>query len=169
MSDHDKQEGPAYDRFADKAKEFFAKSSEQSLSSLEKAIESAKEHLIKAGELSQQQAEHFKVFLRRDLEQAAKNVHHWGEVTSEQVKENLKPAKLQAGFLDLTAHLSHSASDLFNKLAEWADTTACYKTGQVTAPGVLRCRQCDKEMHFKKSGNIPPCPGCKTTEFRRVS
>lgn len=89
MSDHDKQEGPAYDRFADKAKEFFAKSSEQSLSSLEKAIESAKEHLIKAGELSQQQAEHFKVFLRRDLEQAAKNVHHWGEVTSEQVKENL--------------------------------------------------------------------------------
>ncbi|MEW8087367.1 MAG: hypothetical protein AB2823_17535, partial [Candidatus Thiodiazotropha endolucinida] len=26
-----------------------------------------------------------------------------------------------------------------------------------------------KEMHFKKTGHIPPCSGCKGTEFKRSS
>ncbi|MES9926605.1 MAG: hypothetical protein ABW158_00685, partial [Candidatus Thiodiazotropha sp. 6PDIVS] len=44
-----------------------------------------------------------------------------------------------------------------------------YHTGEVTGPGTLVCAQCGKEMHFKKTGHIPPCSGCKGTDFQRAS
>lgn len=175
MSDHqDSHQDPSdnklaqtYEKMAAKAREIFAESSEKTLASLEKAIEAAREHFVKAGEITQKESSHLKFYLRRDLEQAARHFHE----LSDTARERLQTEKLQAGFLDLTAQLAHSASDMFSRLAEWAESGAgaYYHTGQVTAPGVLRCRQCDKEMRFRKTGNIPPCPGCRGTDFRKVS
>ncbi|TVZ40528.1 zinc ribbon family protein [Alteromonadaceae bacterium 2753L.S.0a.02] len=166
MSDHDETKlAQMYEKIAAKARELFEESSEKTLSSLEKALETARQQFVKAGEITQAESSHLKFYLRRDLEQAAK---HFSEFT-EQAKIRLQKDKLQAGFMDLTAQLAHGASDLFTRLAEWAESGSSYHTGQVTAPGVLRCIKCDKEMHFKKTGNIPPCPGCRATDFIRVS
>ena len=155
-----------YEKLSDKTRDLFIISSEKTLGALEKAIESSREHLVKAGEITQQESESLKTYLRRDLEQFAS---HLAKVSS-QAKEKVEPtmAKAEAGFLDLTAHLAHSASDMFEKLGEWADSKATYKTGQITSAGVLRCKSCGKEMNFKKTGNIPPCPGCRSTEFRKI-
>jgi len=154
-----------YEKMAAKARELFTESGEKTLASLEKALEKARDHFVAIGDITHNESSHLKFYLRRDLEQSAKHFHS----LSEQAKKQLKKDNLQAGFLDLTAALSHGASDMFSKLAEWAESGSSYHTGQVTVAGVLRCRACDKEMHFKKTGNIPPCPGCRGTDFVRVS
>ncbi|WP_075185402.1 zinc ribbon-containing protein [Teredinibacter haidensis] len=161
----DKTLAQSYEKMASKARELFSESSEKTLEALETAIEAAREHFVKVGDITQKESAHLKYYLRRDLEQSAKHFH----TLSEQAKIKLKSENLQAGFLDLTAQLAHGASDLFSRLAEWAESGSSYHTGQVTAPGVLRCRQCGKEMHFKKTGNIPPCSGCRGTDFVRES
>jgi len=165
MSEHDEHKlAQTYEKMAAKARELFAESSEKTLASLEKAIETAREHFVKVGDITQQESSHLKFYLRRDLEQAAKHFHQ----LSEQAKDQFKAEKLQVGFRDLTAQLAHNASDMFSRLAEWAEAGSSYHTGQVTAAGALRCRSCNKEIHFKKTGNIPPCPGCRGTDFVRV-
>ena len=156
-----------YDKLSTKTKEVFHTSSEKTLATLEKAIEASRENLVKAGELTQQESEHLKQYLRRDLEQFSTQVNK----VKDQAKEKVEPAvsRAEAGFLDLTAHIAHSAADLFDRLEEWADSKATYRTGQVTSAGVLRCKECNKDMHFKKTGSIPPCPNCHCTEFRKVA
>ena len=154
----------SYEKMAERAHQLFTESSEKTLANLEVAIEKAREGLVKAGEVSQSESQRLKEYLRRDLEQGAK----YFDTFKEQASEKLQPGRVRAGLLDLTATLAHSASHLFDRLGEWADSTASFHTGQVTGPGTLMCRQCGKEMNFKKSGNIPPCPSCKKTEFRRI-
>ncbi|VUD68911.1 hypothetical protein TDB9533_04271 [Thalassocella blandensis] len=153
-----------YEKLAERAHQIFRDSSEKTLASLEVAIEKAREGLVKAGEISQSESQRLKEYLRRDIEQGAK----YFDTFKEQASEKLQPGRVRANLLDLTSTLAHSASHLFDKLGEWADSTASYHTGQVTGPGTLMCRHCSKEMNFKKSGNIPPCPSCKKTEFRRI-
>ncbi|SMF51928.1 Zinc-ribbon containing domain-containing protein [Alteromonadaceae bacterium Bs31] len=166
MSDKEESKlAQTYEDMAAKARELFAASSEKTLASLEKAIESAREHFVKIGEVTQQESAHLKSYLRRDLEQAAKQFHS----LSDQAKTKFTSENLQAGFMDFTAQLAHNASDMFSRLAEWAETGSSYHTGQVTAPGTLKCRKCEKTMNFKKTGNIPPCPGCRSTDFIKVS
>ncbi len=164
----DKQEesklAQSYENMAAKAREIFAASSEKTLASLEKAIEAARVHFVKVGEVTQQESAHLKTYLRRDLEQAAKQFQN----LSDQAKKKLTSENIQVGFMDLTAQLAHGASDLFSRLAEWAETGSSYHTGQVTSPGTLKCKKCEKTMNFKKTGNIPPCPGCRSTDFVKV-
>lgn len=153
-----------YEKLAERAHEIFKESSEKTLANLEIAIEKAREGLVKAGEISQSESQKLKEYLRRDIEQGAK----FFDSFKEQASEKLQPGRVRANLLDFTSTLAHTASQLFDRLGEWADSTASYHTGQVTGPGTLMCRECGKEMNFKKTGNIPPCPSCKKTEFRRI-
>lgn len=41
------------------------------------------------------------------------------------------------------------------------------RTGDVTAAGTLACVNCGGRMQFRKTGTVPPCPKCATTEFLR--
>ena len=131
-----------YETLSTKTREIFNASSEKTAAALERAIEAARENLVKAGEVTQKESEHLKTYLRRDLEQFSAQ---FGKM-NETAKDKLEPtiAKAEAGFLDLTSHLAHSASDLFERLGEWADSKACYRTGQITSPGILRCMNCRK-------------------------
>ena len=120
---------------------------------------------MKAGELTQEESRQIKAYLRRDLEQTASDLGEFGERT----KKTASPAAIQAGFLDLTKSVAEGARGLFENLAEWADTTATYHTGEVAAQGTFRCRSCEHELNFSETGRIPPCPNCHGTQFRRVA
>ena len=166
MNNENSKLAEMYDTLSSKTREIFNASSEKTAAALERAIETARENLVKAGDVTQKESEHLKTYLRRDLEQFSAQVGKLNETAKDKLEPTL--AKAEVGFLDLTSHIAHSASELFERLGEWADSKACYRTGQVTSPGILRCLNCEKEMHFKKPGNIPPCPACKKTEFRKV-
>lgn len=155
-----------YDKLAHATRERFEQSSEKTLAALEAAIEKSRQGLEKAGEVSKQESDRLKAYLRKDLEYAASGFDKLKTQTKEKIEPTVK--KAEDGFLNLTSFLAHSASDALGRLAEWADSAAAYHTGQVTSPGVLKCLNCEKEMNFKKTGNIPPCPSCHKTNFKKV-
>ena len=55
-------------------------------------------------------------------------------------------------------------------LAEFAEQATLFgewHTGEVTGPGTLVCSACGEELHFHKTGHIPPCPKCTETKYHR--
>jgi Zn finger protein HypA/HybF involved in hydrogenase expression len=43
-----------------------------------------------------------------------------------------------------------------------------YRTGEMTAGGVLECTTCGERIALKTTAHLPLCPKCKNMEFRRV-
>ena len=165
-TERDNKLAELYDKLAHTTRVVFEESSDKTLAALEAAIEKSRHGLEKAGELSKQESGRLKDYLRKDLEHAATRMNELKDQTKEKLEPSVK--KAEDSFLNLTASLAHSASDALGRLAEWADSAAAYHTGQVTSPGTLQCLHCKKEMNFKKTGNIPPCPSCHKTDFKKI-
>ncbi len=135
-----------YDTFTERAREAFDAGQEKSKEALEKAMETARVQLQAAGEaageaagkFSAEQGEAFKQFMRRDLDQTARDFKEIGK----EAGERLHPARLGAGALSTLAKL-------------------------MDATGTLTCTQCGKKLQLKRTAHIPPCPSCKGTEFRK--
>lgn len=53
------------------------------------------------------------------------------------------------------------------RLEQIAQSVPVYHTGEVTAPGVLRCEACDHELILTSASEIPPCPQCGAERFLR--
>lgn len=164
MSDNERNWTDAYERFAEKTKSFFAESREKTAQTLDEALDRARDYFEKAGELTQEESRQFKEYLQRDLEQTSQNVNRW----SAWVREHSSPSRFSAGFLELTAQVAEGGQGLMEKISSWANNTAVYHTGEMAAPGIFQCRNCEKELHFNDAGQLPPCPKCHKTEYRRV-
>lgn len=152
-----------YDRFAERARELFDAGQEKSKEAMEKAMEAARQQLADAGDFSAEQGEVFKQFMRRDLEQTAQDMRALGL----EAKERLNPGRLGAGALSSMARLLAATGSVLQFLSEKAEDALHYNTGEITAAGTLTCMHCGQEMHLKRTSNIPPCPSCHNTKFRK--
>ncbi len=104
--------------------------------------------------------------VHRDLHSAGQ---HFSETTQE-VKDWLgfELKLVEGSLLDL---LPKIADQTTVELLEWKQDQAkrALHTGEVTGPGVLVCDSCGKQLHFHHAGHIPPCAGCNSTVFHRLS
>ncbi len=164
MSDTNQKLIDAYERFAEKTREFLHESKEKTTEAFDHAMDQARDSMEKAGEISRTESERLKEFLKRDMEQTAQDFKQAGEAA----QATLNPQNLKTGFFDLVGYVAKNSSQLLDQLAEWADGEATLHTGEVTGPATLRCRACHEELHFKDTGRVPPCPKCHNTEFRRT-
>jgi len=164
MSDTNQKLIDAYERFAEKTKEFLAESREKTSETFEHAMDQARENMEKAGEISRSESDRLKAFLKRDMEQTAQDFKNAGE----KAQASLNPHNLKSGFFNLVGYVAKNSSQLMESLAEWAENEVVLHTGEVTGPAVLTCRSCDEVLHFKESGRVPPCPKCHKTEFQRT-
>ena len=152
-----------YDRFADRVREVFDAGQEKGREAMEKAMETAREQLSAAGEFSAEQGEVFKRFMRRDLEQTARDMR----ALSQEARERLHPARLGAGALSSTARLLEAAGSALQALSRRAENSLHYTTGDITTAGTLACAECGQEVQLKRTSMIPPCPKCHGTAFRK--
>ncbi len=74
-----------YDRFTERASELFAAGQEKSREAMEKAMDAARQQFSTAGELSAEQGELFKQYMRRDLAQTEQDMR----ALSQESKERL--------------------------------------------------------------------------------
>ncbi len=130
-------------------------------------IEAAKEKAVELGELTAEEAEKIGTYLRRDLRDAAeymaktgKELREWLSLDLDLIEERL--LKMFSVMVD------HTMVEL-DRLAREAWKSEHLLTGEITAMGTLRCADCGKEMHFRATGHIPPCPKCHGTTFTRVA
>lgn len=153
----------AYDKFSEKFSELYQAGQEKSREAMDKALDVAKEQLAAAGEVSAEQAEKFKDYLKRDLEQTQADM----KVLGDETQKRLHPSRLGAGAVSVLSNLLQSASKGFEFLSEKAEKAITYKTGEVTSAGTLTCIKCEQTLKIEKTTHIPPCPKCHSTEFRK--
>ncbi len=163
MDDEDAALADGYDQLAARFRELFEQSAEKSTEFARAALEKAREQLTSAGAFSEEQGQRLKSFLERDLGRAVEQARSLGQ----EAKDRLELPRLGAGALSSISALMKVASNAMSSLADMADEALSCHSGEITSAGTLTCTACGKQMHFKKTGRIPPCPSCHGTEFKK--
>ena len=126
----------------------------------EEALRKAKEELSAAGDFSREQADRLGEYVRRDLKENA------GKAKAAVMKA-VEPLRVAAGVQSAFSRILTSAAETLTELAERSEKSLEFKTGEITSPGPLTCKECEAEMHMTKTTRIPPCPKCHKTIFRK--
>lgn len=157
----------AYDRMLARVRERVQELEHEAGPMLHNAIENAKETATELGELSREEAEKVGDYLRRDLEHAGnfldrtgRDLGGWLRFDAQLTERALAEMFLQVA--DRTRVELAEFSARARALGEW-------HTGEITGIGTLQCKSCGEQIHFHKTGHIPPCPKCSGTTFRRIS
>lgn len=130
---------------------------------IEEALKKAGDEVTSGGEYTREQAEKIGAYLRRDLTEVGKKATQ----ARDSVLNAVEPHRVAAGVQSGLSRLLGSAADLLGEVAGKSEQVLEFKTGEVTSPGTLTCKNCGHEMHFKSTVKIPPCPNCHKTEFRK--
>ncbi|MCU7878345.1 MAG: zinc ribbon-containing protein [Candidatus Thiodiazotropha sp. (ex. Lucinoma kazani)] len=156
----------AYDKMLQEVHEAAESAKESALPGLKEYLDDAREKLVELGELSREEAEKVAGYVERDMKDAANYLLETGEQLSAWWRFDVQ--QVENRMLEMFTSVADQTKLELAKLAQRANKSSLYHTGEVTGPGSLLCIQCGKEMHFKKTGHIPPCSGCKGTEFQRA-
>ncbi len=149
-----------YDELAARFRELFEAGAEKSAEFASVAMEKAREQLTAAGAFSEAQGKNLKSFLERDLSQM-------GEAMRDDAREKLNPSRVGAGAMASLSELLNMAGSALSSAAEKTRKSLSCRSGEITSAGTLTCEACDHELHFKKTGRVPPCPKCHSTTFRK--
>ncbi|MCK4536497.1 MAG: hypothetical protein KAT93_05760 [Desulfuromonadales bacterium] len=155
-SNNEQQEVGLYEKLANRTAELL----EEGKKTLDEALKKAKEELSKAGNFSGEQMDKVASYVRRDL------VENAGKA-SEAVRQSVDPHRVAAGVQSVFSRILTSTADALSDLAQKTEKTLEFKTGEITSPGTLTCKDCGAEMHMKSTVRIPPCPKCHKTLFRK--
>jgi hypothetical protein len=155
----------AYDRMLERARQFIDSTDEALRPRIYLAVEQAKDTATELGELTRDEADLIGAWLKRDLEDAAaylkstrRELRDWLRFDLELIEDQL--ADLFANLVDHTRlELEH--------IKQRADAVGEWRSGEVTGPGTLICKQCGEMLHFHNTAHIPPCSKCKSTRYRR--
>ena len=157
----------AYDRILQDVHDAIENARDSSLPGLQEYLDNAREKMVELGELSREEADKVAGYVERDMKDAAHYLLETGEQLSAWWRFDMQ--QIEDRMLEMFTSVADQTKLELAKLAERANKSSLYHTGEVTGPGTLVCAGCGKEMHFKKTGHIPPCSSCKGTEFQRRS
>jgi hypothetical protein len=157
----------AYDKMLHEVHEALESARENTLPGLKDYLADAREKMIELGELSREEAEKVSTYVERDMKDAASYLLETGEQLSAWWRFDVQ--QVEERMLEMFTSVADQTKLELAKLAQRANSAPLYHTGEVTGPGTLVCVACGKEMHFQKTGHIPPCSGCKGTDFQRSS
>jgi len=171
MSSNDQQDpidrlAAAYEKMLERVDEAFEKAQETTLPALKENIEHAREKAIELGELTREEAEKIAGYLERDMKDAGEFLAESGEEFRNWMRFDIE--LIEDRLLEMFASVADQTRVELSKLAEQARQASTYHTGEITGPGTLVCSGCGKELHFKKTGHIPPCGKCHGTEYKRA-
>lgn len=155
----------AYNRMLENVKSFIDQAEKEYGPKIQYGIESAKETASELEELTKEEVETIGAYLKRDLVDAGEYLSETGKEMSDWLNFDIE--LIEERFLDTFSVLADQTRLELDKLARQANKVGTWKTGEITGIGTLVCKACGEQLHFHKTGHIPPCPKCKKTEFRR--
>ncbi len=134
--------------------------------SLANALEKAKEKTSEIGGLTQEEINKVSDFVKRDVVHAAHSRN--GSEDDDDLSEWLKfDIDLLENFaLDEFMSLADKTSVELAKFRVMAEVNT-YHSGEIASPGTFVCDQCNKEISFKTTSEIPKCPACGADTFVR--
>lgn len=156
-----------YGRMMEHVREFLDDVEKKAAPTVMEAIDSAKQFSIDLGHLTREEADKVAEFIRRDLHDAADYLADSGKEFRDWL--NLDLQLIERRVLDMFASVADKTRVELDGLAQRARAASQYHTGEIVAPGTLECVACNQVMHMHQTAQIPPCPKCHATVFRRVS
>lgn len=155
----------AYDQMMERAKEGLKDLQEDTQPKLEKALQAAKQKAMELKEITREEAEEVTQYVKRDLHDIADNVKQQGREISDWLR--LDTLIAESEIVDRLSTLTERAKLEINHLKNSISRYDEWHTGEITGIGTLQCAKCGKDLHFNKTGHIPPCPSCHATVFKR--
>jgi len=152
-----------YDALAARFDKVFQDAKAHSREAMNTALDKAKAELVAAKEISAERGEQLRAYLAQDMEQVLEAARHLGEGA----RQKLDPKRLEAGALASLAAVLERAGKVILELEQKVKKPITCKTGGITSAGTLTCQACGEQVHFEKTGRIPPCPKCKGTVFTK--
>jgi len=130
---------------------------------LDEALKRAGDELSSAGNFTREQSEKISTFIKRDIQ-------HVIDTTSKSttnVKKAVNPQRLSVGAQSIFAKILSGTAETLSEWAQKSEQNLEFKTGEITSPGSLTCKECGEVIYMKKTGRIPPCPKCHHTRYRK--
>lgn len=168
MSDRKEQEQheSAYERMMERVKTTLESAEHRTLEPLEHALQTAREKAVELGELSREEADRISSYVRRDIYDLGEFLDRTGSEMSSWFHMDME--LIEARVLDLLSSVADKTRVELARLADNAQLASLYHTGEVAAPGTLKCTECGEHLKFRKTARIPPCPKCHAEDFTRV-
>ncbi len=156
----------AYNTMMERVKQAIDEAGGEAGPKVSELVARAEKKAVELGELTAEEAVKIGDYLKRDLDAAA------DYLASEETQELIDWLKFDIELIEeriLEAFLSVADQTKVELLAleERAAHADEYHTGEITGPGTLVCVACDEQIHFHRTGHIPPCPKCHATVYRR--
>lgn len=156
----------AYDKIVDILKKTWHNTEAQALPTLTERLEQAAEKLSELGEFTREEADHVAEYVRRDLEEAGEFLSESGKTLKDLFRFDLE--FVESKVAEAFAQMADTTRIELEKIAERARQVGEWHTGEITGIGTLECKQCGEQLHFDKTGHIPPCPKCHGTVYKKV-
>ena len=140
----------AYQRMITRAHEFIQTGNKK----LDQALEHAADYAQKIGEISREEAERLSQQVSRDLKDLG---HHLDQSDNDlRTWLHMDVELIEASIRDLLFSVADKTRLELTEFARNEGQTAHWHTGEMTAPGVLECTECEKQLHFTRISHIPP-------------
>lgn len=148
--------------------------------SLEDALHEAAEELSSLGDYTRGQADRVAAFVKRDILHAADRAAAASTAVQEDTREDDKtehftgavrdaidPQRVMTGAQSFFSRLVAGAAMTLSEWGERLERNLEFKAGEITSPGRLTCKNCGEIIRLKQTLEIPPCPRCGQTAFRK--
>ncbi len=157
--------GNAYENMYEDTVKEFHQAEEKTAPALYKFIDKAKQKVIEAEKITQQDADKLAEYLQRDLTDSISYLSQTGKELKDWL--GFETTFLETELVDYLLDAADPTTVELTKLKLESMPSPVYHTGEITGPGTLVCDHCGEKLHFYRAGKIPPCPKCKKTEFYR--
>lgn len=166
MSDDTKNKWvEAYKQMLENAKEWIVEARHETGPVVDESLEKAREKLEDVGEFTKEETEKLSEFLRNDLHSAAEYIAAGERELGDWLRLDL--LYLEDKTMEAFSQMVDQTKLELDRIKYRADHLGTWRSGEITAPGVLVCDSCGEKLHFENTGHVPPCPKCHGTEFKR--
>ncbi len=133
---------------------------------LARGLDAAREKVSELGGLTQEEVHKVSDSVQRDIEDAA---HSLTDDSTDSLAAWLKfdIEMIEDFALDAFMSVADKTRLQLAEIEQLARQTNTYKNGDITGPGTFNCTQCNKEISFKTTSEIPECPACGNKTFQR--
>ena len=116
-------------------------------------------------ELTQEEADKVSYYLKRDVHDAGKHLAESSHELADWLRFDID--QIEDRLLDIFGRVADRTKIEWMELQHELEQDPPYHSGEVTGPGTLYCSACNESLHFHHTARIPPCPKCRSGNFRR--
>jgi len=135
-------------------------------SSLQNALNEAREKAAHLGEVSLEEAHEISEFIKRDINDAAEYMMETSAEFSDWLMLDIEV--LERKVMDMFLSVADRTRVELEQFKHRSRELSLYYSGEITGPGTLVCTECGRRQQFLTTDQIAACPKCGSNTFKRA-